>query len=251
MEATQTSNALNFSVGYWERTGQNFTGASTVVNAFLCPSASRLNSQRDNPDPLDSVSQSFGTGYGYGDYAATFYVDINPTGTATGYSAATPYRNPSSRANGLLKGGKTLIAEVTDGTSNTVAIGEDAGRDERFVAFYTETSSGGDLRGLGPWSTSCYRRNWRWVEPQISLGVSGQPNNPYRPMYSTTPYPTSAGTNVPDAGANDELFSFHSGGVNCLFGDGSVRFLKNSISLTVLRGIITLNGGEVISSDAL
>jgi prepilin-type processing-associated H-X9-DG protein len=44
--------------------------------------------------------------------------------------------------------------------------------------------------------------------------------------------------------------SAHPGGFNAAFADGSVRFLKNSISPQVLDGLITRNGNEVISSDA-
>ena len=39
------------------------------------------------------------------------------------------------------------------------------------------------------------------------------------------------------------------GGVNCLFGDGSVKFLKETTNVVVLRGVVTLAGGEVVSSD--
>ena len=66
-------------------------------------------------------------------------------------------------------------------------------------------------------------------------------------MFSSNTFPTS-GVTI-DSGANDEIFSYHSGGANCLFGDGSVRFLKDSINLVVLRSIVTIAGGEVISSD--
>jgi prepilin-type processing-associated H-X9-DG protein len=44
--------------------------------------------------------------------------------------------------------------------------------------------------------------------------------------------------------------SFHPAGVNGLFGDGSVRFVRSTIDGTVWRGIGTVAGGEVISSDA-
>jgi prepilin-type processing-associated H-X9-DG protein len=71
-------------------------------------------------------------------------------------------------------------------------------------------------------------------------------------------YETVAWTNPPsggvtfgnNAGANDELFSYHPGGVNLLYGDGSVRFLKNSVNVVTLRGLITLKGGEVLSADS-
>jgi prepilin-type processing-associated H-X9-DG protein len=44
--------------------------------------------------------------------------------------------------------------------------------------------------------------------------------------------------------------SKHPGGVNALFCDGSVRFLKNSISLVPYRALSTRALGEVISSDS-
>jgi prepilin-type N-terminal cleavage/methylation domain-containing protein/prepilin-type processing-associated H-X9-DG protein len=256
MEAGNLTNALNFNLGYWDISGSNFTGASAVVNSFICPSASRLNTSRDATDTADAQSVAKGQGYGYGDYGATVYTDIDPSGQQLAASTypATPYRNKGARANGMLKQGKTNIAEITDGTSNTVAIGEDAGRDERFLSPYTMSTTYYPPGNPGaPYSSSAARRYWRWADPDASYGVSGAPNNKYRPMYEATSYgptPGALGTNGNNAGANDELFSYHPGGVNCLFGDGSVRFIKDSINVVTLRALITPNGGEVVSSDA-
>ena len=77
------------------------------------------------------------------DYAPSVYTDINVFngGLATGglgFTTIVPYRNKSLAAKGLLKDGKTAISEITDGTSNTIAIIECAGRDERFVSQYLE-----------------------------------------------------------------------------------------------------------------
>jgi prepilin-type N-terminal cleavage/methylation domain-containing protein/prepilin-type processing-associated H-X9-DG protein len=41
--------------------------------------------------------------------------------------------------------------------------------------------------------------------------------------------------------------SYHPGGVNLLLGDGSVRFIKDSVSLDLWRGLSTRNGGEILS----
>jgi prepilin-type processing-associated H-X9-DG protein len=60
-------------------------------------------------------------------------------------------------------------------------------------------------------------------------------------------YPGVAGNN---AGANDEIFSYHPGGANILFGDGSVRFLKETTGVVILRNLVTASGGEVLSSDS-
>jgi prepilin-type processing-associated H-X9-DG protein len=38
--------------------------------------------------------------------------------------------------------------------------------------------------------------------------------------------------------------SRHPGGVNCLMGDGSVRFVRETVDLTTWRAMGTMNGGE-------
>ena len=48
---------------------------------------------------------------------------------------------------------------------------------------------------------------------------------------------------------NGEIYSFHTGGANTLFGDGSVRLLRENISVGVMAALITRNGGEVINAD--
>lgn len=256
MEGGAMFNGMNFVAAYNEASGMNFTATATVVDVFLCPSSVHMSGQRDQGDPTDPLARLYGSGYGYNDYGPTVYTDIDPLGLPfPGAPEATPYRNKATRANGLLKQGKTTIAEATDGTSNTIAIGEDAGRDERFLSPYAELSAnGGDPRGLGPaGSTTSPKRYWRWAEPDLGYGVSGQPNNKFRPSNETTPWQTGSGTLGTagnNAGANDELSSFHPGGVNCLFGDGSVKFIKDSINMVTLRGLVTLSGGEVLSADS-
>jgi prepilin-type processing-associated H-X9-DG protein len=44
--------------------------------------------------------------------------------------------------------------------------------------------------------------------------------------------------------------SYHPGGVNSLFADGSVQFTKNSVNYQTPRGLGTIGGGEVISADS-
>jgi prepilin-type N-terminal cleavage/methylation domain-containing protein/prepilin-type processing-associated H-X9-DG protein len=255
-------NTINFGHEYNCAAGVNFTAYSTGVNVFICPSATRQPSGlRDNVDPNDTASVAFGLGYGIQDYGPTCYTDISPTLTpGPGATIITPFRDKTTRANGLLKQGFTKIADCTDGLSNTIAIAEDAGRDSRYVSPYTEGYYDGtnarvilDPDGIGP--LTAQRRYWRWAEPDASFGVSNQINNKYRPMYCNTPYSTGCvdqnGLKVQgnNAGANDEIFSYHPGGANFLAGDGSVKFIKDSVSLLVLRKLVTLAGGEVLSAD--
>jgi prepilin-type N-terminal cleavage/methylation domain-containing protein len=160
MEGNTSFNALNFNVDYNEATGMNFTGCSTVVAVYLCPSSGtrQPSGGNDGIDPNDPITSIFGKGYGYDDYGPTCYTDIDPNGIVNnppGVYLPTPYRNKASRADGLLHQGKTRIAEITDGTSNTIAIGEDAGRDPRYLSPYTEAYYDGSANarpvlGLGP-----------------------------------------------------------------------------------------------------
>jgi prepilin-type processing-associated H-X9-DG protein len=44
-----------------------------------------------------------------------------------------------------------------------------------------------------------------------------------------------------------EIYSFHSGGANALFADGSVHFLKASMDIRILAHLVTRAGGEMVS----
>jgi prepilin-type processing-associated H-X9-DG protein len=59
---------------------------------------------------------------------------------------------------------------------------------------------------------------------------------------------TNVGVNEGQAYAGSR--SRHPGGVNSLFGDGSVHFMKNSIGPTIWIALGTIQAGEVISSDS-
>jgi prepilin-type N-terminal cleavage/methylation domain-containing protein/prepilin-type processing-associated H-X9-DG protein len=258
IEGNTIFNTINFMVPYNSSTLANTTSFTSVQNSFLCPSAVRSSGGgregSGSPD-ADGAATSAAGGYAVSDYSPTSYTDINPQGVSSTTYPATPFRNLTFGANGLLKNSKTAIAEVTDGTSNTIAIAEDAGRDPRYLCPYTD--AGYNLNAAAGW-TAAYStlssssgkpfRAWRWADPGNAIGISGQINNSFRPMFSTSTFATSGITS--DAGANDEIFSYHSGGANCLFGDGSVKFVKTTVNITILRSLITLNGGEVISSDA-
>jgi prepilin-type processing-associated H-X9-DG protein len=183
-----------------------------------------------------------------------------------------PYRNANTAAKGFLHESMTRISDVTDGLSNTIAIIECAGRDEQFVSQYFEQYVAGVsnigvtgvtpiVRGLGPapggsQPPNVRHRFWRWADPGNAIGTSGQPNNKgggptsgLTPNEGKGPWPNTATTAGDQAGQNEEPFSYHSGGVNALFGDGSVKFIKETINLAAFRGILTEAGGEVVSSD--
>jgi prepilin-type N-terminal cleavage/methylation domain-containing protein/prepilin-type processing-associated H-X9-DG protein len=256
VEGGSQYNALNFAYEYNDASGGNFTGASPAILVFICPSSPR-SSGRDTAqnDPNGSAyEKAQSAGYGYMDYAPSVYTDINvASGTlATGGVGATtivPYRNKTVAAKGLLKDGKTLISECTDGLSNTIAVIECGGRDERFVSQYFEGQYP-VVRGQGPaGGLTARHRFWRWADPGCAFGTSGQPNNKGIPTNEGTPWPATVATAGNQAGQNEEPYSYHAGGINALYGDGSVRFIKDSINLVAFRSVLTLAAGETLSSD--
>ena len=77
------------------------------------------------------------------------------------------------------------------------------------------------------------RRIARLGTPGLDLDLIGQRENRGGPTFAAV---TSR--------------SYHPGGVNVLLGDGSVRFVKDSVDGQAWRALGTVGGGEVISADA-
>ena len=50
--------------------------------------------------------------------------------------------------------------------------------------------------------------------------------------------------------SNNEVYSFHPGGANHVFADGSVHFVKKSTAASVFVALISPNLGEIISADS-
>jgi prepilin-type N-terminal cleavage/methylation domain-containing protein/prepilin-type processing-associated H-X9-DG protein len=255
-------NAINFSLDYNDITGANYTAMSTVVSAYLCPDGIRSpDGGRDaTGDPNGTPFENSGPGYAVTDYATPSYTDIDPQGRTgqLGAQPYAPYRNKASRVDAFLKQGRTRIAEVTDGTSNTILIIEDAGRDARFVSQFAESYydgiNPGPVRTVPGFSAGAGRRFWRYAEPHGSLGVSGGINQ-FRNVraHEDAPYelyPGQFGTAANKAFNNNAPASFHPGGLNAAFGDGSVRFLKESLNVVTLRSLVSAKGGEVVSADS-
>ena len=252
LEAVPTYNAINFSLDYNHLSGANFTAYSTVISEFLCPTATRSpDGGRDAIDPNDPSAIRASLGYGVTDYAATCATTIDPLGR-TGGPCSTPiaiYRNCMMRTDGLLKQSMTRLSQVTDGLSQTIAVIEDAGRDARFLSEYSESYVSPVIETTRP-VPSGQRRFWRWAEPDSAIVSSTVINNKGTPSHESGEYPASGPSLGSSNGADDEIYGFHPGGVNALFGDGSVRFIKESLNIVIQRSLITPNGGEVVSSDA-
>jgi prepilin-type N-terminal cleavage/methylation domain-containing protein/prepilin-type processing-associated H-X9-DG protein len=208
--------------------------AGLVVPVFICPS-----------DPRDTLLPGLAGNNYFSNYGTTFTWFLD-----------------SSQANGtfVIEASGRKITEITDGTSNTAAFSEMVIGD-----FNNALYSKGDIiapRGVNaPASAddayaicqSVDRTNlkYQWFSTGESWLYSwkssidstythvGPPNSTNCGCYNC---PGGSGHNTTAWNAN----SYHTGGVNVLFCDGSVHFIGDTIDLPTWRALGTRNGGEVL-----
>jgi prepilin-type N-terminal cleavage/methylation domain-containing protein/prepilin-type processing-associated H-X9-DG protein len=122
------------------------------------------------------------------------------------------------------------LADVTDGTSNTILVGERPPSADMVLGWWY-AGWGQDKDG----------------EADMLLGVRTVNNRRYAPSCEVGPHHFTAGriSNQCDA---FHFWSLHPGGANFAFCDGSVRFLRYSAD-AVLPALATRAGGEVVPGD--
>jgi prepilin-type N-terminal cleavage/methylation domain-containing protein/prepilin-type processing-associated H-X9-DG protein len=137
------------------------------------------------------------------------------------------------------------IADITDGTSSTLLFGEAYHRDPLWKTFsdqcmYSPSLNDDDLSKMAAW--------------HLIIGV---PRNASAPInWQLTPS-LVAGPFTPWSTQCQDLMykrmgaygSGHGGGANVVLADGSVHFLRDSLSLSTLQALSTRAGREVIAED--
>ncbi|HTU19609.1 MAG TPA: DUF1559 domain-containing protein [Gemmataceae bacterium] len=217
--------------------------AQNAISAFLCPS-----------NPLRPSNGQDANGYGYVDYGPTIFTDIDPVS-----GVRNSYTRMVGGMHGTFTGEGVSGSRIVDGLSNTIAVAEDAGRNEEMPGTFVDPLGAAGAGGGAP-GTGIARSFWRWAEPDTGIGVSGDPlagnglgvptagyvgllyghakviNNNKSPFGGPALCPW---LNVTDCGPNDEVFSFHGSGANVLFMDGHVTFMNEDIDAIVFRRLVT------------
>lgn len=242
-EQTPLYNAINFQLHIGDP--DNASIATTVLATMLCPSDGSIVERTVPPNTTTAGLYFWGvnksnTAVARGSYAgcAGTWLAWNSDGRPTaanqaGISAA------QQNANGVLGYmSSTRIAEITDGTSNTIAFGE--------VAISKMTSP---LRnGFNVWSWSGLTAGEStWFSTMYGVNPDKRVTVDAKTVFGL-PYPPSPSLTIAQSAS-----SFHPGGANFAFCDGSVRFLKESIDtwpLTVTGGVATPAGITFSSNPA-
>jgi prepilin-type N-terminal cleavage/methylation domain-containing protein/prepilin-type processing-associated H-X9-DG protein len=129
------------------------------------------------------------------------------------------------------------IRNILDGTSNTILVGELAGRNTLYYRNKLQTTSTAPLEatyqgliGGGGWGESGFKE--LWIEGRNFDGTPGADGGLCAINCS----------NYRGAG----LYSWHTGGVHIAMCDGSARFLSENVSSLVFASLITCKRGEIV-----
>lgn len=258
-------NAANFNLAVWHsgRTplgyAANLTVFNTVVSQYLCPSDNEAGKSNTN----------------------SYFASVGPNTQAEGMASI-------DGTTGKPKGGRGSpglfgytysfgLRDCTDGTSNTIAFSEvlvspggsqkvtrrtgmvNVAGSRYYHAFVDQTTTAGTMALINAcdikWraGTAAGGDYPNAVGARWSMGVSGWT------MFSTILTPNekpwgSCRVGCGGCGADNTSMtnatSLHPGGVNVCMGDGSVKFVKNSIGRQIWVALGTRDGGEVLSSDS-
>jgi prepilin-type N-terminal cleavage/methylation domain-containing protein/prepilin-type processing-associated H-X9-DG protein len=190
---------------------------------------------------------------------------------------------------GNAKNPPSSFSDVTDGLSNTIMFAESAGRPYRYTKGGVRVTTEADIAAAATTSPSNnhFVNGGAWARPCSDIQIRGALDdgtvqattgfttgdvvfavnrtngggftgfdklhvwNPPGPAGGGGKYPIflSGGDPVYAEMGSGEVYSFHPGGANALFGDGSVRLINENILIKEFAGLVTRSGGENVPVD--
>jgi prepilin-type N-terminal cleavage/methylation domain-containing protein/prepilin-type processing-associated H-X9-DG protein len=234
-EQTPLYNAINMNLPTW--VAQNGTVVVVQLNVYNCPSA-------NNPTPtcamVDANLKPLPVANAF--FARANYQYNMGWNDTSILPANTNYDDPIRGCNGpIYRNSHITFAGVTDGLSNTVFAGEKS-------PYLADATWVGIIPGYRHFAYNAFASSGtggigvNYDYPGAILAAHSGPSLYEDPVVIHPP-------NSP-LGHTDEMYSLHPGGANVLFGDGSVRFIKQSVNLLAWQALSSRAIGEVISADA-
>lgn len=219
-EQTALHRLYDFQQNWWD--GTNPAAGTNRLTLFMCPSTA------NRKEVISAVAKSPRP-------AMTFPAPLGPTDyeAIMGVQATVDpvlYATAASNRSAMFRNSTIAFTDITDGTGGTILIVECAARPLVYRG-RTLTALNND-QGQG------------WADSEGPFSLDGA--NFDGSVQGQGPVITPRAINATN---ENEPYSFHATGANFLFGDGSVRFLRDSIRLEVLAAMCTRAAGEVSSGQ--
>ncbi len=223
---------IDFNVAY--NNASNAVAMNSIVPGFLCPS------------DLDQLPGALGARNNYYANTGTEIIYTLPSPTVGGTNYGMPFPNGI-----IIQGTSIRIRDITDGASNTAAFSERVKGDgsNGVSTPKSDTYQPGTYPGTADQALAdCMAVNTNDLSKQ-GYSNSGAPW--LQPYHSTTMYfhvapPNTRSCMFPPGRIMTTPSSFHTGGVSLALCDGSVRFISDSIDLSLWRALGTRAGNEVV-----
>jgi prepilin-type N-terminal cleavage/methylation domain-containing protein/prepilin-type processing-associated H-X9-DG protein len=274
MEQTSAFNALNFAAGFADpgiSKGANTTVVRLRIATFLCPSdLDRLTNTEGHTNYMGNAGSAPNVFYGNGGGS------IGSSGPGAGVfgfvgTNCDPSGTPCGGANGQ-PGFSMGFRDIIDGLSNTAAFSERVkgigSNNNQTVDTTTPTSSTIIIPTVGQPADSTPQAGYNAcinnkptastptskLDSEDSSGQRWYVGYAASSRYNHVMPPNTWNCSISDNTGRESEYSAssrHSGVVNIVFADGSVRAIKNSINLPTWWAIGTRANNEVVSSDAL
>jgi prepilin-type N-terminal cleavage/methylation domain-containing protein/prepilin-type processing-associated H-X9-DG protein len=191
----------------------------TLVPVFICPSAPQAAKRFQLTGTVNAAP---------GDYGATTAVKAMFYQLA-GLSA------PAVLDGGLSISAPTPLSKITDGTAHTFLLVEDAGMPQFWTKAGLQSISDSPTNSTSQGVVAGVVQNSAWADPLSHCPIDG-----------FTADGLNGGTYVINVTNNHELWSFHPGGVDTVFCDGSVHFIAETTDNTIIVALATRAGNENI-----
>ena len=221
----------------WHQPANLNPGFGTRLKTFECPSAPNGAIIDGAPD----TSPQWTNIVANGDYSG-FY-GVSPELEQLGLITVGTGRIDNGA---ISKTVKLNFGGFTDGLSNTLHLTESAGRPDVYRAgkLFQKASGNNRVNGGG------------WCRPASEMNVLRGASADGATIPGTQAINATNGEllgayphSYYNTDGSGQVYGFHSGGVNALMADGSVRFIRQSINISAFAAMVTRNGGEVLAAD--